>query len=115
MGAFCGGVIGGWRMALACWAAMVLPGVFMSLGALPFWNIIRSVGAVKQVLKGVNAAAAGLMASAFLMLWLKVVKDSAPRAAACVALVALQLVFKYKAPHVIGLGAAAGILVGFFQ
>merc|ERR1719152_851056 len=101
VGAFCGGVIGGWRMAVACWSAM----------ALPFWSIIRTVGAVKQVLKGVNAAAAGLMASAFLMLWLKVIKDSAPRAASAVFLLALQLIFSLKAPQVIG--AVAGVAYGF--
>jgi|MDSY01.1.fsa_nt_gb hypothetical protein len=140
----------------------------MSLGALPFWSIIRTVGAVKQVganyqgrqpinssynfslefgvfsqhlpwciqrsllhckflfylfmcltltvaqvLKGVNAAAAGLMASAFLMLWLKVIKDSAPRAASAVFLLALQLIFSLKAPQVIGIGAVAGVAYGF--
>ena len=60
---------------------------------------------VAQVLKGVNAAAAGLMASAFLMLWLKVIKDSAPRAASAVFLLALQLIFSLKAPQVIGIGS----------
>lgn len=114
--AFCGGVIGGWRMAVACWGAAVLPGIFMSLGALPFWKLIRTNSAVKQVLKGVNATAAGLMCSAFLLLWLKIINNSSSKAAFVVLLLAIQLIFRnIKAPHIIAFGGIAGIIYGIIM
>ena len=69
-----------------------------------------------------NAAAAGLLAAAFFDLWLTLVGDSTTsdstglltspnsRAAAVVAFVAAQGIFKVKGPTVILLGLALGCL-----
>ena len=55
--------------ALLCWVSLVLPGMLIALGCLPFWVEIRENTKVKRALKGVNAAAAGLMGGAVVVLW----------------------------------------------
>jgi hypothetical protein len=49
----------------------------MALGALPLWGQVRSNAAMDKALAGVNAAAAGLMAAAFIELWLSLIADHA--------------------------------------
>lgn len=99
--AFCGALLGGWPMALACWAAVMLPGVFMAIGALPFWAWCRRVRLIQDVLAGVNAATAGLMAAACVSLMLHLVAQSAWRASSLVLLVAAQRIGGLGAPFVI--------------
>jgi chromate transporter len=45
--------------------SIFLPGILMTLGALPFWDLLRSRGSFQSVLRGVNAAVVGLLLAAF--------------------------------------------------
>ena len=45
--------------------AIFLPGILMTLGALPFWDLLRSRGSFQSALRGVNAAVVGLLLAAF--------------------------------------------------
>jgi chromate transporter len=45
--------------------AIFLPGILMTLGALPFWDLLRSRGSFQSALRGVNAALVGLLLAAF--------------------------------------------------
>lgn len=73
LAAFTGALHDGWQGALVAWAAMMAPGVLLALGALPFWAELRGSPGVQRALRGVNACAAGLMGSAGLLLWQKLV------------------------------------------
>ena len=125
--AFCGGVVNGSSGALLCWVAMVLPGTAMSVGALPLWSSVRSLPMVKVVLKGVNACAAGLMAAAFVNLWIKLVGGEADgtagtaalsanaRAAAVVTFISSQVIFGAPSQAIIVAGVAFGLAVAHFS
>ena len=39
---------------LCCWASLMLPGVFIVLGFLPYWEDINKYKSVKTALKGEN-------------------------------------------------------------
>jgi chromate transporter len=54
----------GWLGALICLAAIFLPAFLLGLGALPFWDALRSQPAAQAALKGVNAAVVGLLLAA---------------------------------------------------
>ncbi|WP_077604023.1 chromate transporter [Oceanobacillus sojae] len=63
--AYIGAVISGWKGGLVATVAIFLPAFLLILGALPFWNQIRSNHKMKGVLMGVNAAVVGILISAF--------------------------------------------------
>lgn len=62
--AYLGAVIGGWGTAALCLAAVFLPSFLLVIGALPFWEAIRSKPAAQSALRGVNAAVVGLLLAA---------------------------------------------------
>ena len=45
--------------------AIFLPGILMTIGALPFWELLRTRGSFQSALRGVNAAVVGLLLAAF--------------------------------------------------
>ena len=45
--------------------AVFLPGILMTVGALPFWELLRTRGSFQSALRGVNAAVVGLLLAAF--------------------------------------------------
>ena len=45
--------------------AIFLPGILMTVGALPFWELLRTRGSFQSALRGVNAAVVGLLLAAF--------------------------------------------------
>jgi chromate transporter len=45
--------------------AIFLPGILMTIGALPFWDLLRSRESFQSALRGVNAAVVGLLLAAF--------------------------------------------------
>lgn len=63
--AYTGSVVGSWKAALVCTIAIFLSSFFIVLGALPFWNDLRSHPAARAPLTGVNAAVVGLLPAAF--------------------------------------------------
>ena len=62
--AYLGAVIGGWGIAALCLVAVFLPSFLLVVGALPFWEAIRSKAGAQSALGGVNAAVVGLLLAA---------------------------------------------------
>ena len=82
------GVIGG----LIALGAIFLPAFFLTLGPLPFWDILRRRPAFQSVLRGVNAAVVGLLLAALYdPVWTSAVKDASDFALASAALGLLML------------------------
>ena len=112
--------------AFLTWLSLMLPGVLVALAAIPVWAKVRHYGAVQAALGGINAAAAGLMAGAVVLLWQSLVvkpvlKDQLAdgflanpdaRIGLCIVCGALQWVQGLTAPRVI-LGALfLAVLIG---
>jgi chromate transporter len=64
LGAVMGPVPNGWLGASICLAAIFLPSFLLGIGALPFWDALRSQPIAQAALKGVNAAVVGLLLAA---------------------------------------------------
>ena len=62
--AYLGAVIGGWSVAALCLVAVFVPSFLLVIGALPFWEEIRSKVGTQSTLRGVNAAVVGLLLAA---------------------------------------------------
>lgn len=66
--AYLGAVMGpepnGWTGALLALAAIFFPSFLLIAGALPFWDVLRSVPVFQSALKGINAAVVGLLLTA---------------------------------------------------
>lgn len=54
----------GWTGAALALVAIFLPSFLLIVGALPFWDILRSVPVFQSALKGINAAVVGLLLTA---------------------------------------------------
>lgn len=54
----------GWTGAALALVAIFFPSFLLVVGALPFWNVLRSVPVFQSALKGINAAVVGLLLSA---------------------------------------------------
>ena len=54
----------GWSGAFLALAAIFLPSFLLVTGALPFWDLLRSVRIFQSALKGINAAVVGLLLAA---------------------------------------------------
>lgn len=54
----------GWSGAFLALAAIFLPSFLLVTGALPFWDLLRSVSIFQSALKGINAAVVGLLLAA---------------------------------------------------
>jgi chromate transporter len=54
----------GWTGAMLALIAIFLPSFLLIAGALPFWDLLRSVPVFQSALKGINAAVVGLLLSA---------------------------------------------------
>jgi chromate transporter len=54
----------GWTGAFLALVAIFLPSFLLVIGALPFWDLLRSVRMFQSALKGINAAVVGLLLAA---------------------------------------------------
>ena len=54
----------GWSGAFLALVAIFLPSFLLVIGALPFWDLLRSVPIFQSALKGINAAVVGLLLAA---------------------------------------------------
>ena len=45
--------------------AIFLPGILMTAGSLPFWDLLRTRASFQSAIRGINAAVVGLLLSAF--------------------------------------------------
>ncbi len=63
--AYLGTVMKGWQGGLVATIAVFLPAFLVILGALPFWDSLRSNPKIMGAIMGVNAAVIGILISAF--------------------------------------------------
>lgn len=54
-----------WAGASMALIAIFLPGFLMTLGALPFWDLLRARASFQSAIRGINAAVVGLLLAAF--------------------------------------------------
>ncbi|ORY53869.1 hypothetical protein BCR33DRAFT_711204 [Rhizoclosmatium globosum] len=77
--AFCGALafrMNGWTSfvgALLAWIGIFLPGLLIQAGFLPIWRHYRELLVLKNIFKGLNSVAVGLLAAAVFMLWNKAI------------------------------------------
>ena len=98
------GAVGG----LLALGAIFLPAFLLTIGPLPFWDILRRRQAFQSVLRGINAAVVGLLLSALYdPVWTSAIDGPYDFALACAALGSLVL---WKVPPwlVVVLSAAGG-------
>jgi len=98
--AYLGAVMGtepnGWTGAFLTLVAIFLPSFLLVTGALPFWDLLRSVPVFQSALKGVNAAVVGLLLTAlYTPVWTSAIHSSADFG---LGLVAFGLLMFWKCP-----------------
>ncbi len=86
----------GWAGAALALAAIFLPAFLLLLGALPFWDALRSMPSFQSALKGVNAAVVGLLLTAlYRPVWTSAIHSPADFG---LGLVAFGLLMFWKCP-----------------
>lgn len=80
--AYLGAVMGpepnGWAGALLALVAIFLPAFLLVMGALPFWDVLRSHSGFQAALRGINAAVVGLLLSAlYRPVWISAIHSPA--------------------------------------
>jgi chromate transporter len=110
--AYLGTVMGpepnGWPGALLALVAIFLPSFLLITGALPFWDLLRSVAVFQSALKGINAAVVGLLLAALYQpVWTSAIYSAADLG---LGLAAFALLMFWKCPPwlVVVLTAAGG-------
>ena len=113
--AYLGAVMNGWQGALLALIAIFLPSFLLVIGALPFWDLLRSKRGVQSALSGVNAAVVGLLLAAlYRPIWISAILGPADFA---LALLAFGLLIFWRWPPwlVVALSALSGEFIGHFQ
>jgi chromate transporter len=86
------GIVGG----LICLLAIFAPSFLLVIGAMPFWDALRRIGAVRNALLGVNAAVVGLLLAALYdPVWTSAILSAADFG---LALAAFTLLVFWKTP-----------------
>jgi chromate transporter len=113
--AYLGAVMGfepnGWTGAMLALVAIFLPSFLLIIGALPFWDLLRSVPVFQSALKGINAAVVGLLLTAlYNPVWTSAIYSPADFG---LGLVAFGLLMFWKCPPwlVVVLTALGGELI----
>ena len=109
--AYLGTVMKGWQGGLVATFAVFLPAFLLILGALPFWDQLRSNPSVKGAIMGVNAAVIGILISAFYFpIWTSAILAPADFALAAV-LFSMLAYWKLPPWIVVVAGAVGGSLL----
>jgi chromate transporter len=109
--AYLGAVMGpnpnGWLGASLCLVAIFLPSFLLGIGALPFWDALRSQPMAQAALRGVNAAVVGLLLAAlYHPVWTAGITSARDFA---LAMAAFLLLFMWQAPPwLVVISTAAG-------
>jgi len=116
--AYLGAVMGtepnGWTGAFLTIVAIFLPSFLLVTGALPFWDLLRSVPVFQSALKGVNAAVVGLLLTAlYTPVWTSAIHSPADFG---LGLIAFGLLMFWKCPPwlVVVLTAIGGEIIARF-
>lgn len=111
LGAVMGSEPNGWTGAMLALVAIFLPSFLLIIGALPFWDLLRSVPVFQSALKGINAAVVGLLLTAlYNPVWTSAIYSPADFG---LGLVAFGLLMFWKCPPwlVVVLTALGGELI----
>jgi len=115
VGAMCMSDYGTWGQLLGGLIGAIgifLPGTLLIFFIYPLWNYLKGIPAVRKSLLGINAAAAGLVASAAFLL-VKAIEFT-PENVIITIITAVILQFtKIPAPVIILIGLIAGIIYSF--
>jgi chromate transporter len=98
----------GWTGAFLALVAIFLPSFLLVIGALPFWDVLRTTPIFQSALKGINSAVVGLLLAAlYNPVWASAIYSPADFA---LGLVAFSLLMFWKCPPwlVVVLTAAGG-------
>jgi chromate transporter len=98
----------GWTGAFLALVAIFLPSFLLVIGALPFWDVLRTTPIFQSALKGINSAVVGLLLAAlYNPVWASAIYSPADFA---LSLVAFSLLMFWKCPPwlVVVLTAAGG-------
>lgn len=102
----------GWLGALLALTAIFVPAFLMTVGALPFWDLLRSRPRFQAALRGINAAVVGLLLAAlYRPVWTSAIHAPADFG---LVLLAFGLLAFWKWPPwlVVALSAVGGELIG---
>jgi len=109
--AFLGAVAAGPLGALVSWTALFLPGLLLIWTALPFWAQVQESAKASSALRGVNAAAAGLVIAATFILANKAAHTPAQQVIALLAFSATNLFGLHPALTILISGLILGPLI----
>jgi chromate transporter len=101
----------GWAGAALALAAIFLPAFLLVVGALPFWDALRTRRSVQAALRGINAAVVGLLLAAlFHPVWTSAIHATSDFA---LALAAFGLLVWWRLPPwlVVAFAAAGGAAI----
>ena len=111
LGAAMGPEPNGWTGAMLALVAIFFPSFLLIAGALPFWDILRSVPVFQSALKGINAAVVGLLLTAlYKPVWTSAIYSPADFS---LGLIAFGLLMFWKCPPwlVVLISAGGGELI----
>ncbi len=101
----------GWIGAFLALIAIFLPSFLLVIGALPFWDLLRSVRMFQSALKGINAAVVGLLLAAlYNPVWTSAIYSPADFGLSLVAF-GLLMFWKWSPWLVVVLTAAGGEVI----
>jgi chromate transporter len=101
----------GWIGAFLALIAIFLPSFLLVIGALPFWDLLRSVRMFQSALKGINAAVVGLLLAAlYNPVWTSAIYSPADFGLGLVAF-GLLMFWKWSPWLVVVLTAAGGEVI----
>ena len=88
---FLGMAINGWSGVLICTGAIFAPSFLLVVGALPYWETLRSGVRVRAALAGINAAVVGiLLATLYDPVWISAIRSAHDFGLAVLAFAALS-------------------------
>ena len=103
------GAIGG----LVALGAIFVPAFLLTIGPVPFWDILRRRPAFQSVLRGINAAVVGLLLAALYdPVWTSAIKGAPDFALGCAAL-GLLMLWRLPPWLVVVLSALGGAAIAF--
>ncbi|ALS22905.1 MULTISPECIES: chromate efflux transporter [Paenibacillus] len=111
---YAGTIAGGLTGGVAATIAIFLPAFLLIVGALPFWNVLRTHPRMQGALAGMNAAVVGiLLAALYDPIWTTAVLSHEDFAVVAV-LFGMLVFWKLPALYVVAVGAVMGAILQLF-